>query len=180
MSDAGDKFQRLKVRMVQVAEMFPNQILLITQSEENKVLVYDPRIDAAQNRLLEIVVYEVDLDRLPLQPKALVGKGHRLFRMDIECPDPTKKMPRYYITVPVMPERRIEAVVSKGEVIAKSHINKSNCRIQRVHVSLSRLLGTSIPDIHRITLYGFNNRNEPVEEPIDKPTLGDFMSIMKG
>lgn len=139
-----------------------------------------PVIDASKNQLINIDFFRVDLDVLPLEALKVDGKGEKLFKMSISCANPNAKIPRYQLTVPIMPNRVIEAVVIKGEFKAKSHIGNSKCNVQRVFVNMdvSDILGKKIPEkIHYIEFYGSNHAGEPVKERIHR-TLSEIMGIV--
>ena len=156
-------------------------MLVISRSGDSRVLVYDAVIDGPKNLLLRVDLYQVDLSlNGSMRRESVTGTALKLFRMSISCAKPTAKMPRYELSVPVMPDRLIEAVVSKGEVKAKSHIGVAKCQIHRVSVNMSwiNLLGKRIPKIHHIDLYGLSNKQEPVKERLDSPSVVDYMKLL--
>lgn len=186
-SDGGDRFSQLRPRFQELFKLFPDNILVISQSCDNKVLVYDPIIDSDKNQLIKIQLWEINLDHLPLEKKQVKGDGEKLFRMNIELSDKDKKkmskMPKYHLRIPMMPDRYMEAIISKGEVKAKTHIGNSKCRILRAFVNLDwiklPLVQQKIPDLHFIDLYGVDSKDNSVKERIEKPTLNDFKQILQ-
>jgi hypothetical protein len=179
-SEIDKRLARLKSRFEDVFNMFENTLMVISQSSDDNVLVYDPIIDASANMLLRVEVYQIDLNILPLRPERVRGNAEKLFRMNIACTKPNAKMPRYELSLPIMPQRQIEVLVVKGEVKAKTHIGNAKCQIQRAYVNMEwiNLFGKRLPKVHYIDLYGVTCKNESVKERMNGPSFVDYKKIL--
>ena len=185
---SNERMERLRFisgRLKQLVEMemFSKAILIIHQSYDNEVLVYNPIVETAHNRLVRVELYRVDLNILPLRAELVCGNGEKLFRMRISCRKPNAKTPMYDISIPIMPQREIQAVVVNGEVNARTHIGDSKSQIRRVYVDMDwiTIAGKRIkPNIRYIELYGVNKDNETVKEHVEAPTIADYMHIING
>ena len=154
-------------------ELYPHPVLVITRSEDSTVLVYDAILE--HDKIKQVHLMAVDLHKMPLKPTRMEGTGTKLEKLFAMRILPHADGKRYELTIPVMPDKTMQAFVRDGRVVAKTKIGTGMHCVHRVFVHLTWTF--KVPKIHWIDLYGRDAHGVTVSERIPNPSILDLASI---
>jgi hypothetical protein len=143
-------------------------------------MFYVADIAESGKELRKIDAYVVDLQQHPLQPQPL--KGNMLYTLALEIAPVAGKAGRYLLTMPILKQKPIEAIMVGGKLHVKVDIGQhKRCDIIKVlvHMDIEKVLGREVPKIHHIKLLGTNQQKQQVDEQFQAPGMREVSDIIQ-
>jgi hypothetical protein len=150
----------------------PGAILLGHNDADTRVAVFSAQVGADGCTLTGVAPEQTDVaGQAPLRFTQCDGKiGTRLTAHRLVVTSAVgARIGKYDLTLDIAPEKVIKIVVAQGRVVAKVHMGKSLCTVQRVYVKMNLMVPQSV------TLCGADAAGQAVEESLPCPSIAHFL-----